>query len=210
MLLADAGGLFDSVNGASGSDLLSGGSGNDLLIVATDDGSRVQMLGGSGRDLFRVMSLDDGLGDDGRVRPANEQSPLSLDAFIADLTAGDGIDLSALRSSPIATTGPTALTASGSVSGDLGFLFGANSPNSGLQVVGLTVKPGSDLPVFDGTGRRDPVTGQLKVALASQSDVNAAIQRGSDSSPSSLFGQEAGFDSINTLLVDMSPIYQMI
>ena len=171
-------------------------------IAAQDERIRAVMLNGSRanpaakRDLFQDYDV---------VYFVTE-----LDSFIADLTAGDGIDLSALRSSPVATTGPTALTASGAVSGDLGFLFGDNSPNAALQVVGLTVKPGSDLPVFDGAGRRDPVTGQIKVALASQSDVSAAIQRGSDSSAASLFGEEAGFDSINTLLIDVSPIYQAL
>lgn len=209
-LLADAGGDEDPIDGDRAADVMSGGSGNDLLIVATDNGTQVQMLGGSGRDLFRFMSLDDGRDDKGELLPATELSPLDVAAFIADLTAADGIDFSALRDSPQASAAPAGLDSSGALAGDLRFDFGQGSPNAGLQVVGLTPVPGSDLPVFDGAGRRSLVMGELKLALVSASDVNAAIQRGSDFSSDSSFGEASGFDSINTLLVELSPIYATI
>jgi hypothetical protein len=208
-LLSGEGGAASTIVGARGSDLLSGGSGNDILIVATEDASSVQLLGGSGNDLYRFVSIDDGRDNNGNLRNvASDPRPLQLKTFIADLTAGDGIDMGALVRGSTGTT-PVGSLVSGEVqSGDLPFEFGSGKANAGLKVIGLTsAGGGGGTPTFSpSTGLRDDVLGSLKVALASATEVNDAISRGSNTSSS--FHTAAQFEPINTLLTNFSPLYQ--
>jgi Ca2+-binding RTX toxin-like protein len=196
-LFADEGG--STAAGASGSDLLSGGSGNDMLIVATKDASKVQLLGGSGNDLYRFANFDDG--SDGGPKA------LHLNAVIADLTQGDGIDMGGFR---MGSTGPTSmgsLKSSNPVSGDRAFDFGSGSLNAGLKAVGLGKGTG-DAPVVSESMRGD-VLGSLKVALAGELEVNEAIGRGSNAT-TGVFAEVSGFESVNTLLTAMNPVYSTL
>jgi len=197
-LFADEGG--STVSGASGSDLLSGGSGNDMLIVATDDASKVQLLGGSGNDLYRFANFDDG-SEQGGARPLN------LNAFIADLTQGDGIDISGFRADS-GSSSPASLKSAEPVAGDRAFNFGGSTPNQNLKAVGLARGANDASPEVSESVRGD-VLGSLKVALASESEVNQAIGRGSNAA-SGLFTADAGFESINTLLSTMNPVYSVL
>jgi hypothetical protein len=166
------------------------------------------MLGGSGNDLFRIANFDDGSDDEGVLRPADEARPFKLNAFIADLTDGDGIDLSLLRPDATGTSMPAGFFAGSAVSGDLPIEFGPNADNE-VMIIGLT--PGASpnaLPSLDYQGRREDVLGSLRVALADSESVNAAIDRGSDTA--SAFLQAHAFDSIQTLLTEVGPVYQAL
>ncbi|MEN9774422.1 MAG: hypothetical protein RL322_1492, partial [Pseudomonadota bacterium] len=207
-LFADGGGVPGTGSGIERADLLAGGSGDDLLMVAGGDGSLVRMLGGSGNDLFRIANFDDGSDDEGVLRPADEARPFKLNAFIADLTDGDGIDLSLLRPDATGTSMPAGFFAGSAVSGDLPIEFGPNADNE-VMIIGLT--PGASpnaLPSLDYQGRREDVLGSLRVALADSESVNAAIDRGSDTA--SAFLQAHAFDSIQTLLTEVGPVYQAL
>ena len=71
-------------------DILVGGSGADLLMAAgSAQAGSVRMLGGSGADVFRLMSLE---GVDG----SSEVDMQNFRVHISDLAIHDGIDLSAL------------------------------------------------------------------------------------------------------------------
>lgn len=179
--------LFVDEGGGAGSgaasDLLSGGSGNDLLFVANHDAGKVQMLGGSGADLYRFGSTNDGAGGN---------TPLDLDAIIADLTVSDGIDLTALR---VGADGlaPTSVQTSPPVNGDLSIAFGPNSANANIEAI----VPGQE-------SSRCAVLGEIRVALADPASVNAAIVR-AEASP---FTDAYMFPSINALMAQLDPIYQ--
>jgi len=92
VLLTAEGGLSTGSSGTSSpheTDILVGGSGADLLMAAgSGQSGSVRMLGGSGADVFRLMSLE---GVDG----SSEVDMQSFRVHIADLSINDGIDLSA-------------------------------------------------------------------------------------------------------------------
>jgi Ca2+-binding RTX toxin-like protein len=195
--------------GSRSADVLSGGSGNDILIVTTQDASAVQLLGGSGNDLYRFASIEDGRDDSGNARNvATDPRPLSIKSFIADLSNDDAIDMGALVRGATGNTPVGTLVAGVVQSGDLPFEFGSGKANSGLKVIGLTAAATEGgVPTFSAsTGLRDDVQGSLKVALASSTEVNAAITRGADPN----YYAAAQFESINSLLVQFSPMYQTV
>ncbi|MFZ9508418.1 MAG: hypothetical protein ACO29W_15540 [Burkholderiaceae bacterium] len=105
-----------SMDAAPAGDILIAGSGNDLLIAgpSAEEGP-VRMMGGSGSDVFRIASGSGALPDDS---PDGAGAPDRVNAFIADLTTADGLDLSALRTSAEGIAALGSLPAGAAVSGD--------------------------------------------------------------------------------------------
>lgn len=94
---------------AGGDDLLIGGSGADLLIAAASvQPLSVRMMGGAGADVFRLISVE---GVDG----AAVVEAQGFRTHIADLSANDGIDLSALLAGSVSQPDYSALSLAGRV-----------------------------------------------------------------------------------------------
>lgn len=99
----------------TGEDLLIGGSGADLLIAAASvQPLSVRMMGGSGTDVFRLVSLE---GADGG---AVALDALGVRMHIADLSASDGIDLSALLAANAGQAGYRSFTLANRVASERG------------------------------------------------------------------------------------------
>jgi hypothetical protein len=92
ILLADEGGSYavsSDAPKAHETDVLLGGSGADLLMAAGSSRTTgVRMMGGSGADVFRLMSLEG-------VEGSEEADLQGFRVHVADLSLSDGIDLSA-------------------------------------------------------------------------------------------------------------------
>jgi Ca2+-binding RTX toxin-like protein len=158
----DGGDGWDSVNGGSGNDVLLaedggnyavssdapqphetdvllGGSGADLLMAAGSyQAASIRMMGGSGADVFRLVSL-------AGVEGSSEADLQGFRVHIADLSLSDGIDLSAFvggsayspdfsaftlegRVSAVKVSSSTALTGDTRVSLDELFVQGLEGP----------------------------------------------------------------------------------
>jgi len=92
ILLADEGGthaVSSDAPQAHETDVLLGGSGADLLMAAGSyQAASIRMMGGSGADVFRLMSLEG-------VEGSEEVDLQGFRVHVADLSLNDGIDLSA-------------------------------------------------------------------------------------------------------------------
>ena len=109
VLFASPGSEGAASGAAGGDDLLIGGSGADLLIAAASvQPLSVRMMGGAGADVFRLISVE---GVDG----AAVVEAQGFRAHIADLSANDGIDLSALLAGSVSQPDYSALSLAGRV-----------------------------------------------------------------------------------------------
>jgi Ca2+-binding RTX toxin-like protein len=118
-----------SMDAAPSGDILIAGSGNDLLVAGPSaNPGPIRMMGGSGADVFRIASGNGAMAGDSS---GGVDSPHSVNAFIADLTTADGLDLSALRTSAEGIAAVGSLPAGVAVSGDY------RIPLDGLYIAGL-------------------------------------------------------------------------
>jgi hypothetical protein len=198
-------------------DLLSGGSGNDLLIVATQVASKVQLMGGSGQDLYRFMSLESPDAPTpggspqtgttaGTAAGAAVTPKLELDAFIADLTAGDAIDMAGWSKPGAGSTRVpvTGLAADAPVAGETSIMLGgaATASNPGLKAAGWIMDVDNH-PAFGGPDApMSEVSGKIVVAYAAQVAIDAAMGRAGDAS--FVAAHQSPADMLNELL----PLYQ--
>jgi hypothetical protein len=117
------------MDAAPSGDILIAGSGNDLLVAGPSaNPGPIRMMGGSGADVFRIASGNGAMAGDSS---GGVDSPHSVNAFIADLTTADGLDLSALRTSAEGIAAVGSLPAGVAVSGDY------RIPLDGLYIAGL-------------------------------------------------------------------------
>lgn len=142
VLLADEGGTHAVSSDAPRfheTDVLLGGSGADLLMAAGSyQSASIRMMGGSGADVFRLVSLEG-------VEGSGEADLQGFRVHIADLSLSDGIDLSAFvggsayspdfsaftlegRVSAVNVSSSTALTGDTRVSLDESFVQGLEGP----------------------------------------------------------------------------------
>jgi Ca2+-binding RTX toxin-like protein len=208
ILLAEDGGTYavsSDAPRAQETDALLGGSGADLLIAAGSyQAASIRMMGGSGADVFRLMSLEG-------VEGSGEADLQGFRVHVADLSLNDGIDLSAFvggsayapdfsafslagRVAAVkVSASSTALTGDTRVSLDELFVHGLEGPVD--NEVGRTPAPFA--PVAPGSA--------LFVSLvAGQADLTAALQR------SDVLQAQAGasYSSSMQETVDaVSPIY---
>ena len=144
VLVAAGGGVVapgsSALTDPSDVDVVDGGSGRDLLLLGGSSSlSEIRAVGGSGADVFRLVS---GNGYDSPSSP----EPQAYRAFIGDLSSEDGIDLSAVRKN---SSGSELL-------GDIASLPSTSKPFSsgdlGLSLAGLFVQ-GLQAPAASGTAR---------------------------------------------------------
>ena len=144
VLVAAGGGVVSPGSSAltdpSDVDVVDGGSGRDLLLlVGSSSLSEIRAVGGSGADVFRLVS------GNGYDSPSNPE-PQAYRAFIGDLSSEDGVDLSAVRKN---SSGSEPL-------GDIASLPSTSKPFSsgdlGLSLAGLFVQ-GLQAPAASGTAR---------------------------------------------------------
>ncbi|MBM3407122.1 MAG: calcium-binding protein [Betaproteobacteria bacterium] len=159
-----------SMDAAATGDILVAGSGNDLLIAGSSAAQGpVRMMGGSGSDVFRIASVRGALPEDSATDAAPSRG---VNAFIADLTTADGLDLSALRTSADGLSVVDPLPAGVTVSGDyriaLDTLYTA-----GLERVTSETGVARESAPIDALA----VGSSLAVALAGPSEIAAAVAR---------------------------------
>lgn len=159
-----------SMDAAPAGDILIAGSGNDLLIAGPSaTQGPVRMMGGSGADVFRIASGHGATPDDPTGQAGGTDG---VNAFIADLTTADGLDLSALRASAAGSAAVDPLPAGISVSGDyrisLGGLYIA-----GLQAVTADNNHGGTAAPIDALSAGS----SLSAALVGSAEIAAAAAR---------------------------------
>jgi len=186
--------------------------------VGSDAPSQVRLIGGSGADVFRLLSAN---GIDGTAAA----EPQSFKAFIADLSVKDGIDLTAFRMGTVASpsASPLSFVGASESSDDL------NVPLDGFVVKGLAaanvtnsvaptdqVASGSSLGVAFASGIASASAGVLEVqsamgrfaqlAAATGSPHGASGALASQQIANSLFGlYESHQLLIDSLFYDLSP-----
>ncbi|MFM7568221.1 MAG: hypothetical protein ACKO8O_05935, partial [Betaproteobacteria bacterium] len=159
-----------SMDAAATGDILVAGSGNDLLIAGSSAAQGpVRMMGGSGSDVFRIASVRGASPEDSATDAAPSRG---VNAFIADLTTADGLDLSALRTSAGGLSVVDPLPAGATVSGDYRIALDT------LYIAGLE-RVTSETGVARESAPIDAlaVGSGLAVALAGPSEIAAAVAR---------------------------------
>lgn len=159
-----------SMDAAPSGDILIAGSGNDLLVAGPSaNPGPIRMMGGSGADMFRIASGNGAMAGDSS---AGVDSPHGVNAFIADLTTADGLDLSALRTSAEGIAAVDPLPVGTAVSGDY------RIPLDGLYIAGLQAVTADNNP----SGSAAPIDALgagsgLGAALVGPSEIAAAVAR---------------------------------
>jgi Ca2+-binding RTX toxin-like protein len=197
LLVADRGNADETA-------LLSGGAGNDLLVVATTghtdgEAAKVVMTGGTGRDTFKVGSVDEGNGN------------LVLNAVINDLSAraGDDLDLTQVLN----TAGESVTLAELNktyVSGNQTFTF--DSAKNDVASTGTVTSTGTGTGTGTTTGSPTAAVvdliGQLRVEMTTESNVAQAFVNPGETlqplSPLTTLGQNVSTDVTNALSAALS------
>jgi Ca2+-binding RTX toxin-like protein len=199
ILLADQGGYSlesQQVSAAGQADVLLGGSGSDLLIAAGSfEPSSVRMMGGSGADVFRLLTLE---GVDGT---ANSEAQ-HFRAHIADLGMNDGLDLSAFAGGSVTQPSYSAFTLDGRIAPVPPVLL-TEAPTGDLRLALDDLVLGGVQGPADSAQQRTPAPfvpvasgSEVKLSMvASESELLAATQRAS------------GAQSSQALVDALAPIY---
>ncbi len=190
MLMADEGGLADTVSGGQ-ADLLVGGSGNDLLMAGESGSaaSKIRMLGGSGSDTFRVVNLN---GAGSNTSDPAVADAIKLNAYIADLSGADGLDLSALRAS-FSASQPISPPAGTVVAGDWSASLAALYATGVQGVLDANAVPGSTRP-FAPIDQVEAGS-SLGIGMVNDAAVAAAMAR------------TTGAPSTQSIIDSMMPVY---
>ena len=184
-------------------DVLMGGSGADVLMASgAEQSGGVRMLGGSGADLYRLMSV---AGADGNLEPEAQ----SYRVHIADLSINDGLDLSAFAAGSTLQPDFGASILSGRFSLITTNVLNAPSGDARISLGNLVVQ---GLSSGAGTGAGGPApfapvasASELIVSMvAGEADIFSALNRGD--SLQSIPGA-ASSRSVQELADSVLPVY---